>query len=78
MICDRCGHVIRGVYVGDTVSGRTFCGDCILGKTKYDHKAVKEMYAKGMSFKTIAKRIGTNPLTVAKILRRYESDIKVR
>ena len=79
MICDKCGKPIAGVYIGDTSTGKVFCRNCVLNRrNKYDHDEIFRMHINGASYETIARRMGTNVLTVSLIIRRMERNAGMR
>ena len=75
MNCSNCGKQINYGYFWEGESVSYICTDCLLryrNMNKYDRKQIKEMHAKGYGNKTIATVMGTNPITIAYILRKEE------
>lgn len=77
MICTRCGkdatvtmRIEKDGYVAH------LCGKCVNAllypRHKYPHKEIRLLYHSGVSKKDLAKKYGTNTLTISHILKEEE------
>lgn len=77
MICANCGKEIHNGYFWEGTEVKYICTECLLSyrelkMNKYDRNQVMRMHKKGYSKQTIAAVMGTNPLTIAWIIKREE------
>ena len=75
MICASCGKEVRYGYFWEGESVQYICTDCLLqykekSMQKYDHDMIMRLHKEGISNDRIATIMGTNPLTIAWIIKR--------
>lgn len=80
MICNNCGKEIRNGYFWEGQSVNYICADCLLSyrkekMNKYDRNQIMTMHRKGYPNKTIATVMGTNPLTIAWVIRKEKKRV---
>lgn len=80
MICNNCGKETTYGYFWEGDSVHYICTECLLSyknMKKYDRKQIMEMHAKGYANQTIATVMGTNPLTIAWIIRKEQNENRI-
>jgi len=75
MKCNSCGKEIHYGYFWEGESVQYICTDCLLSykeksMNKYDHEMIMKLYKEGIPNDRIATIMGTNPLTIACIIRK--------
>ena len=80
MKCNSCGKEIHNGYFWEGQSVNYICTDCLLSyrkekMNKYDRNQIMTMHRKGYPNKTIATVMGTNPLTIAWVIRKEKKRV---
>ena len=70
MICNNCGKEIRNGYFWEGQSVNCLLQYKEKSMQKYDHDMIMRLHKEGISNDRIATIMGTNPLTIAWIIKR--------